>query len=136
MPLAAYPRSFPIRHAGLAAITADWSSAAKRAMGCTRAQILINVSAVTDTPSVVFQIEAYDKLSNAWFPVAKSAAVTGTGQYVLTLGPGQNEVDDVDTAPVISSNNGLLPPKFRLTADGPWGGTDAVTFTAWCNTAP
>lgn len=120
MPRAPFPASFPLRELGLPKITADWNSAAKTSKGCTRAQILINVSAVTDTPSVVFQIEAYDKLSNAWFAIAKSAA--GTGQYVLTLGPGQSEVDDLDTAPVISSNNGILPPKFRLTADGTWGG--------------
>ena len=129
------PKTVILREAGLAEITADWNSAKKRADGCTRAQVLINVSAVTDTPSVVFQIEAYDRQSDGYFAVAKSAAVTGTGQYVLTLGPGQNEVDDVDTAPVISSNNGFLPPIWRLTADGTWGGTDGITFTAVANIA-
>lgn len=130
--MAQYPKSKEVifRQAGLPEITADWSSERKTSGGCNRIQVLINVSAVTDTPSVVFQLEAYDRQSNSYFAIAKSAAVTGTGQYVLTLGPGQNEVDDVDSAPVVSSVNGFLPPRFRLTADGSWGGTDGMTFSA------
>lgn len=123
-------KEITLRTSGLAEITSDWSSTKRINQGYSRIAVLINVSAITDSPSVVATIEAYDRVSNTYMAVAKSAAITGTGAYILTLGPGQNETDDVDSAPVISSVNGFLPRQWRLTMDGTWGGTDGMTFTA------
>ena len=123
-------KEITLRTTGLAEITANWSSTKQINIGYSRIAVFITVSAVTDSPSVVATLEAYDHVTNTYFAIAKSAAISTTGQYVLTLGPGQNETDDVDTAPVITSVNGFLPRQFRLTMDGSWGGTDGMTFSA------
>jgi hypothetical protein len=129
MPRFLPPLERTIRAAGLAEITSDWSSSKIiNYEGYTRAQLYVNISAVTDTPSVIFAIQGYDHVADAYTTIAATAAQTGTGSILLTLGPGQSEVDDVDSG--ITSVNGFLPRQFKILADGSWGGTDGMTFTA------
>ena len=77
-------KEITLRASGLAEITSDWSSTKRINQGYSRIAVLINVSAITDSPSVVATIEAYDRVSNTYMAVAKSAAITGTGAYILT----------------------------------------------------
>lgn len=51
------------------------------------AEIVIAVTAITLTPSVVFNIEAQDD-TGAWYVLLASAAITAAGTTRLILGPG------------------------------------------------
>lgn len=113
---------------GSRTITADWNSSQYTNPGYIRAALYVKITAVTDTPSVIFAIQGKDVVSGDWYTVAATAALTAAGTILLTLGPGQNEVDDVDST--ITSVNGFLPRFYRVQADGTWGGTDDITFTA------
>lgn len=105
-------------------ITADWTSEAISNFVYRGAIFNINVTALTDTPSVVFTIQESDPtLPTTWTNLLLSAAVTATGVTRLIIYPG-----------AVAVANGVLnqpmPRRFRLFADGTWGGTDGITFTA------
>lgn len=82
--------------------------------------IVIDVTAVTSTPSVVFSVEAQDSASSKWYSLLDSAAITGTGTTALSLGKGNDTVTNL-------SKRVNLPTKLRITpvhADA-----DSITYT-------
>jgi hypothetical protein len=119
---------------GSRTITADWTSPVINNPGYSRCQIYIKVTAIADTPSVIPTLQGKDAVSGDWFNLLVSTAITTTGNVLLTLGPGQSEVDDIDAG--VTSGNGFLPKQWRLFMDGTWAGTDAITFTAGATVAP
>src|ERR1051326_2526877 len=64
---------------------------------------VIDVTAVGAAPSVVFNIEALDKLSGKWYPILISAAITATGTTVLKVYPGAPPANNAVA-------NDILPP--------------------------
>lgn len=115
------------------AITADWLSTKQTNRGYRGVRVVIDISASTDTPSVVFNILGYDPVSTETFLILASAAQTGTTAantpLQLTVYPGVTETANVDASNV-------LPKFWYLQADGSWGGTDAITFTAVATLLP
>jgi hypothetical protein len=50
-------------------------------------EVVIDVTAVTATPSVVFNLERQDQASSKWFLILASAAIVGVGTTVLKVSP-------------------------------------------------
>lgn len=71
-----------------AARTASPADAVFVNYGYLGVMIVIDVTAVTATPSVVFNIEGVDSLSGKVWTLLASAAITGTGTTVLEVHPG------------------------------------------------
>ena len=82
--------------------------------------LVIDVTAASDTPSVVFTIQGKDEVSGKYYTVLASAAITGTGTTVLRVYPGC-----IASANVIA--NDVLPPVWRVLATH--GDADSITYT-------
>jgi len=104
-----------------AARTATASSADQVNYDARGVHIYINVTAVTDTPCVVFTAEDKDPVSGAYATLLTSAAITGTGLTRLTVYPGATPVANVAVSLP-------LPRTWRLTATH--GDADSITFSA------
>ena len=50
--------------------------------------VIIDVTAASDTPSVVFNVDGFDPLSGKTWTLLDSAAITGTGTTILKVAPG------------------------------------------------
>lgn len=88
---------------------------------------VIDVTAVTSTPSVVPTIEGYDAASDSWYPVLTGVAITATGTTVLKIYPGI----------AIQANacaSDLLPQTWRVSMTH--GDTDSITYTVSANLVP
>jgi len=81
---------------------------------------VIDVTAITASPSVVFSIEAKDPLSTAFYNVIDSAAITGTGTTTIQVGM------NIVAAANIAANE-MLPAEYRITATH--GDADSITYT-------
>ncbi len=82
--------------------------------------IVINVSALTGTPSVVFNIEGFAPVAGIWYPVLASAAITATGTTVIRIFPGVTPAANLAVSD-------FLPPRWRIR---PVHGTaDSITYT-------
>ena len=81
---------------------------------------IINVSAATATPSVVFAVNGVDALSGAEYNIITSAAITGTGTTVLRVFPGA-------TASANVTVNDLLPEGINVSATH--GDADSITYS-------
>lgn len=55
--------------------------------GCKHLVVVIDVTAATGSPSVVFTIQGYDPVSGKTWTILASAAKTGTGTTVLRVTP-------------------------------------------------
>lgn len=82
--------------------------------------LVINVSAVTATPSVTFTIQGKDEVSGSYYTVLASAAITGTGTTVLKVYPGL-------TAAANTVANDVLPRTWRLLATH--ADADSITYS-------
>lgn len=82
---------------------------------------IINVSAVTDTPSVTFTISGVDpsNSANTW-DILASAAITGTGTTVLRVHPSL-------TASANAIAKDILPAALKVTATH--ADTDSITYS-------
>jgi len=81
---------------------------------------LINVTAVTATPSVVFTIEGKDPASGTFYPILASGATTATGQSIMQIGK------DLIAAANVTANS-ILPAEYRITATH--GDSDSITYS-------
>ncbi len=82
--------------------------------------VIIDVSDAAVTPSVVFNVDGFDSLSQKTWTLLDSAAITGTGTTVLRVGPGLT-----NSANLIADD--LIPPAVRIApvhADA-----DPITYT-------
>lgn len=81
---------------------------------------IINVTAATATPSVVFTIAGVDPISSATYTILASAAITGTGTTVLRvcahLAAAANTVA-----------KDILPQALKITATH--ADTDSITYS-------
>lgn len=85
--------------------------------GCV---VTINVTSITDTPSVVFTIQGKDPASGNYYTILASAAITGTGTTVLRVGPSL-------TAAANTIANDTLPAVCRVIATH--ADTDSITYS-------
>ncbi len=83
-------------------------------------QAIIDVTSVTDTPSVTFAIEMKDPVSGDYVPILTSAAITATGETKLTVYPGATE-----SANLISGQP--LPKTWRVSATH--ADADSITYS-------
>lgn len=82
--------------------------------------VVIDATAVTDTPSVVFTIQGYSPLGDDYYTILASAAVTGTGTTVLRVFPGATNAANTVA-------NDQLPALWRVNAVH--GDADAITYS-------
>lgn len=82
--------------------------------------VIIDVTAATATPSVVFKVEGKDQVSGKYYTLLESAAITGTGTTRLTIYPGAAATANVSVPDV-------LPKNWRVTATH--ADTDAITYS-------
>lgn len=84
------------------------------------AHIIINTTAVSGASSVVFNIEGFAPVANAWYPLLISAAVVATGVVRLTVHPAITSATNVSAAD-------FLPSRWRVR---PVHGTaDSTTYS-------
>lgn len=77
--------------------------------GVSKAYVVIDCTAVTATPSVVFKVEGVDRASGKVWTLLESAAITATGTTVL-------KINDALTASANVIAKELVPPVIRFTA--------------------
>lgn len=82
--------------------------------------LVIDATAVTDTPSVVFTVQGYSPLGDDYYTILASAAVTGTGTTVLRVFPGA-------TAAANTVANDQLPAMWRVNAVH--ADADSITYS-------
>ena len=88
------------------------------------AVIVIDVTAVTATPSVVFTVKGKSALGSDYYTILASAAITATGQTVLRIYPGRTASANVTASDV-------LPATWRVEAVH--GDTDSITYSVSAN---
>lgn len=89
-----------------------------------RATFVIDVTAAAGSPSLVFTIQGKSTLGTDYWTILASAAITGTGQTILRVGPGL-------TAAANLVANDQVPRVFRVSVAA--GTADSVTYSVSCN---
>jgi hypothetical protein len=87
--------------------------------------VVINVTSITDTPSVVFTIQGKDSVSSVYYDILASAAVTATGTTTLTVYPG-------NSAAANSKADTPLPRVWRVEAVH--ADADSITYSVGSST--
>lgn len=100
--------------------------------GFKGAHIIVNATALADTPSVTFAVEGYDYTSASWYPILTSAAVTTASptQVVMRIYPGLTDQTDPDGSgfdPVDNVANDVLPYRWRVRSVA--GDSDSLTYS-------
>ncbi len=101
--------------------TATPTAAEFNADGHHGCHVVIDVTAVTATPSVVPTVDFHDALSGKWCNLLTGAAITATGTTVLKIAPG---IAPVANAAASDSIHGRM--RLVLTH----GDSDSATYTA------
>lgn len=83
--------------------------------------LVIDCTAITSTPSVVFAIETSTGPADAYTSVLTSAAITATGSTTLVVHPS------VATERTNTHDQGPLESKWRITATH--GDADSITYS-------
>ena len=104
-----------------AARTATPTAAEFDADGRHGLHLVIDVTAVTATPSVVPPVDFHDALSGKWVNLLTGAAITATGTTRLTIHPGVTAAANVSAADAIHGRMRLV----MTHAD-----TDSATYSA------
>lgn len=103
-----------------AARTADPDTQELEVAGYRGLHLVIDATAATSTPSVVFTILGVDRVSGKTYTILASAAITGAGTTVLRVGPGLTAATNLVASDV-------LPPVIRITAAH--GDSDSLTYS-------
>lgn len=103
-----------------AARTATVASADQTNYNGRGLHLVIDVTAITATPSVTFTIQGKDELSGEYYTILASAAITGTGTTVLRVFPGA-------TAAGNTVANDILPRIWRVNAVH--ADSDSITYS-------
>ncbi len=82
--------------------------------------VVIDVTAITSTPSVVFTIQGYDPTSGKYYTILASAAITGVGTTVLRVHP-----ELTGSANTIAKD--FMPPRWAVDATHANG--NSITYT-------
>jgi len=107
-----------------AARTASVDSADFVNHNATGAHFIINVSALSDTPSIVVTVQGLDDASDTYYDVLISTAITTTGTTVLKVHPGISPI-------VNGSANDMLPRTYRVSVTH--ADTDSITYSVGAN---
>jgi hypothetical protein len=83
-------------------------------------QLIIDVTAISATPSVTFAIQGKCPVSGKYYTLLTSAAITGTGTTVLRVYPGLTVA-----ANLVASDS--LPSTWRVVATH--GDADSITYS-------
>ncbi len=113
-----------------AARTATPSGAAVVSMetdGRRGMHVIIDVTAVTATPSVVPTIDALDPISGKWYTLLTGAAITATGTTVLKIYPGI-------AAQANAAASDVVPGTFRVVMTH--GDADSITYSVAVRLVP
>ena len=84
---------------------------------------IIDATAVTATPSVVFNLEGKDPASGKWYLILASAAVTVISTVVLRVYPGLTAAANLSVSDVLPKTIRIRP----VHADA-----DSITYTVGC----
>lgn len=103
-----------------AARTATTASAEQGNTGYRGGHIIIDVTAVSGSPSLTFTVQGYDATSGKTYTILASAAITSTGTTVLKVYPGL-------TAAANAAANDVLPDNWRVNVTH--GTSDSVTYS-------
>lgn len=82
--------------------------------------LIIDVTAIVDTPSVVFTIQGVDPASGKTWTILASAAIVGTGTTVLRVYPGLTPA-----ANLVASD--IMPVQWQVLADH--NDADSITYS-------
>lgn len=82
--------------------------------------VLIDATAASSTPSVVFTIQGYDEAGDEWYDILSSAAVTGVSVTRLQVHPDL-------AASANAKANDLLPRRWRVRAVH--ADADSITYS-------
>lgn len=107
-----------------AARTATLSSATFNNGNYRGASFIIDVTAITATPSVVFSIEGLDAVSGQFYTLLDSVAIVAVGTTVITVYPGLTPLANIDAS-------ALLPWQWRVTATH--DDADSITYSVGAN---
>jgi hypothetical protein len=88
------------------------------------AHVIVNVSAVTATPSIVVTIQGKDSVSGAYYDLLASPAITATGTTVLKIGQGLAATPN-------GSASDFLPEVWRVRVVH--GDADSITYSVAAN---
>jgi hypothetical protein len=90
--------------------------------GTVGAQIAINISSITGTsPTLTVAVQGWDPVSQSFYPIIPSAALTAAGTTVLRIFAGATPAANLTVSDI-------LPPQIQITAT--IGGTSpSVTAT-------
>jgi hypothetical protein len=107
--------------------TATPTAIAQTTEGRRGLHLVIDVTAVVDTPSVVPTIEALDPVSGKWYSLLVGAAIVATGTTVLKVYPG--------IAPVAGgAASDVVPNTFRVTMTH--ADADSITYSVSASLVP
>lgn len=87
---------------------------------CLGGVFVIDCTAVTDTPSVVFTVAGVDPASDKAYTILASAAITATGTTVLRIHPSL-------TAAANTIAKDVLPQSLKITATH--ADADSITYS-------
>lgn len=110
-----------------AARTATPTAVTVRAGRYKGIHLVIDVTAVTATPSVVPKIEGVDSVSGAVYTLLTGAAITATGTTVLKVYPG------IAVSANVSASD-VLPETIKVTLTH--GDADSITYTVAAHLIP
>ena len=110
----------PLTLFGSAARTATVNGDDQVNGGARGVVVVIDVTAASATPSVVFTIQGKDPATGKYHTLLASAAVTGAGTTVLKVFPGA-------TAAANAAANDCLPAIWRVIATH--GDADSITYS-------
>lgn len=127
MPRQFAPQPIELTAFASAARTASENSPDLESRGCKGAVIVIDATAASLTPSVVFTVKGKSSLGGDYWTILASAAVTGAGQTVLRIYPGL-------TASANAVASDVLPRLFRVEAVH--ADTDPLTYSVSVNLIP
>lgn len=82
--------------------------------------VIIDVTAITDTPSITVTIEGKDEVSGKYYTLLTSAAIVATGTTILRIYPGL-------TAAANTIANDILPRTFRVSVTN--ADADSITYS-------
>ena len=82
--------------------------------------VIINVTAITATPSVVPKVQGLDPASGVWYDLLVGVAITATGMTVLKVYPGITALANV-------AASDLLPAHWRVRLEH--ANTDSITYS-------
>lgn len=82
--------------------------------------LVIDVTAVTATPSVTPLIEGYDAASDSWYTLLTGVAIVATGTTVLKIYPGITPIAN-------ASSSDVIPGLIRVTMTH--ADADSITYS-------